>query len=398
MRRLHSKRILFQPIVISLLPVLLFFCAISGYSLSLASLSTLFLFIITSLSPFVILSLGGQYQVNYQLFCASFHKVARANISHKSKPILVFLILTFFFELAVAGNLPLFYYLGVFSSSIDYASFGVKSVHGVFNAVCFLYFIIHLNTNQRSRFIQLYLPLCFFVLTYSRGWLFVCLGYFFIHKLILAKSLSIMRSKIVGYIFVLFAILISSFIFGIIGQLRVFLAINEPFWSTQIPLPFTQSLLEWPYIYLVGSTANSLNIIEHVIPTPELFPEWLLSKFLPSASSIFFGDLNAPDVYNFESLRIHELVTTSSLHADIYIISGFIGCLLFFSLFWLLLSLFIKKSCSDPRFFILLPYLIFQAYLFPFSNIVLELPFMLPYLAMFTLFKKSDFSTSSFSE
>ena len=395
MTTINTKDNFFQPLVVTLLPILLLFSSILGFSLSNSSLNTALLYVLTSLSPFVILSLHGLFLIPYQQFCFSTDYLTHVNLSKKSKVILLFLVLTFFLELSVSGNLPLFYYLGIFSSTIDYASYGIKSLHGLFNAMCFLYFMVQLNTSQKHRLFHVLLPIFFFSLAFARGWLFVCFGYYFILKLLSLRSLLIFRSKTYIYISISILILLSCFAFGAIGQHRVFLSINEPFWSTQLPLPFSQALLEWPYIYLVGSTANSLNIVEFAQPTPELLPEWLLSKFMPSASASFLGDLKAPDVYDYENLRIHELVTTASLHADIYIVSGFVGCLVFFTLFWLILSYFQKKSISDNRFLILLPYLILLAYLFPFSNLVLELPFILPFFAMFLLFKRSDFVTTT---
>ena len=387
----NSDNRCFEPLVVTLLPLLLLFCAIFGFDLSRSSLITVLLLIISSLSPFLILTLGNQYFIPYNLFELSRESLRQTDLSNKCKPIFLFLIVIFAIEVSISGNLPLFYYMGIFSSNIDYASFGIKSLHGLFNSVCFLYFMLQVNTYNKRNILNIIFPLLLFTLTFARGWLFICIGYWFINRLISLRSLIFHKSRIVNYIFMISGIILSCFIFGIIGQYRVFLSLDDPFWSAQFSLPFTQSLLEWPYVYLVGSSANALNIIEFIQPMPELLPEWLLSKVLPSALSSLIGGIKSPDVYDYENLRIHELVTTSSIHADIYLVSGYIGCFIFFSIFWYFLSYFLKKSCYDKRFLILLPYMILQAYLFPFSNIVLNLPFMLPYIATFIFLKKSDF-------
>jgi hypothetical protein len=315
------------------------------------------------------------------------------DLSRKCKSLLLFLLVVFAFESTVAGGLPIFYYLDAFSTEVDYTSYGVKSLHGVFNAGCFIYFILNLNCTQRN-YLRISIPLILFLLTYSRGWLFICIGYFFIYKLITLRSTFIKRSNAPSIVLYISLVVLSGFLFGVIGQYRVFLPFDQPYWSTQVHLPFVQSLLEWPYVYLVGSTANSLNIVEHVHPLPDLLPEWFISKFVPSSLSSLIGVIKAPDVYSYETYRIHELVTTASIHADIYIVAGFLGCLMFFSIFWFSLSCILKYACYDKRFLIILPYAILQAYLFPFSNIVLNLPFMLPYLVIFAVFKKSDFNSS----
>ena len=359
-------------------PLYLFLILLLAFPLSDCQPSSLLLSVLLLVCPFLLV-----YFVSPIFPCSPAKRYSPIDLSPKNTYRLLLLAFAIFiFEVIISGGLPLFRYTNIIPSAPSYTEFGIPSLHGFYNSYLFCLFILFIHSQRRS-FLSL-IPIFLFALTFTRGWISICVAYYLIVlSLKFFRTIDIFLPLRIA--FVSFVLSVSFYLFGRLGQIRS--GASLPYWSSILDLPFVHAEFEWPYIYLVGSTANALNVIESSTPDLTQFLPWILTKILPSSLRAL-NPLSYTDIFSYEYFRISESVTTFSFFADIYLVSGPYLSFLLFLLICLylchLLYFYHKRSYA----FFLLPYLLSQLYISVFSDVITGLPFLFPHFFFIFYYKR----------
>ena len=284
-------------------------------------------------------------------------------------------------EIVIAGNLPLLSMIGV-GDSIRYTKFGIRGIHGLFNAsfliICTILYLRQLSTPRFLYLGLLFLAFIWPVLMLTRQ-LSISLIVQLIFLRILVKGVSIRDSLMVSLI--LFIIIL---FFGYIGDMRSsrdgMIALAQPTFEYPEHLP---SGFMWVYLYMTSPTNN---LIYNIDTTPYNAPFSILSGFIPS-----FTRSQAADALGFPNTpweMVNATLNVATMHRKVISDFGTIYGNIFYYFVSFGLGFILLKSSHDPRFGLALVVVLHGIFLSFFADFLFHLVFTSQFIMYIIFFKQ----------
>lgn len=281
----------------------------------------------------------------------------------------VILLISIVAETLYFGNLPFLSIFGI-GKQIRYTEFGIRGVHGLFNAlylfIANILFARYLLDKDKKNLVLIILILSWPILMVTRQ-LFISLfvQLFFIYLLLQNINFSSFFKVFLAFITVIF-------LFGYIGDLRSgrssIIALARPTFDYPIFLP---SGLLWAYIYIVSPVNN---IVNNIYLTPYYFPVSIISGLIPSFARNDIKNFMSIDNVNWN--LVNETLNVSSMHQKILSDFGVNYSLFFYILLSFLLREIYIRSFKSPRYGFALVVILHSIILSFFVDFIFHLVFL----------------------
>ena len=307
------------------------------------------------------------------------------NLTHNTDFVFFILILLIIIEMVHNRGVPLLMLLK--GMPYNYRDFGIKTLH-VFILTFIAFYTIYLfhlfiSTKKNKILIEFLILLTYPILIINRGDLMMTL-----FGILMVFLLSITRVSFKKVVILLIFIIISLFIFGVLGNIRMHKNYTSLFYPTKsfqkshIPSEFL-----WPYMYIVSPLGNLEDTTkkDNYIYSLKGF---IFASLIPNAISKHF---------NYKTNKIKKIIfylVVGTMYSSAYANLGWVGMIFIF--FYLIAFIFIylillrrNNPYSVTGYAILLTIIVFNA----FSNMIVfsGLSFQLVYPLLLGFLHKYKF-------